>query len=413
MTKVLYINSNDQMGQRFSGIDWFEGLEKLDFSPRMLIGRDKTSEDVRIASYRDKTPNLLKNGIKYFERNLGHQSYLSPTYFELTPRKEFKDADVVHYQVIHDGNWFRLEDLPILGKRKPSIWTWHDAWPITGHCIQPLECPEFSNKCSTCPHLDWPMELKRDTAHVERIRKSKVIQKTKMNVHVTSNWMKNLIENSNNFEDLKLRVIPFGIDTSVFNTDNRVAARKNLGIGEENFVIGIRASDWVVKNTALFLRAIQGLNTRGKNVDIFVYEKLDAMWELENLSHKISVYDFGWLNDESLIETYRCLDVFLGISTGESFGFMPLEAAACGAIPISLKDTSVSEFTQKIDDFLSIENDEIALRFTLESLMENDSKLISVKRKTQEVVTKEYQLDNFLVNLTDYYNEVIAEYVHE
>ncbi len=108
MTKVLYINSNDQMGQRFSGIDWFEGLEKLDFSPRMLIGRDKTSKDVRIASYRDKTPNLLKNGIKYFERNLGHQSYLSPTYIELTPRKEFKDADIVHYQVIHDGNWFRF-----------------------------------------------------------------------------------------------------------------------------------------------------------------------------------------------------------------------------------------------------------------------------------------------------------------
>jgi glycosyltransferase involved in cell wall biosynthesis len=413
MNKILYINSNDQMGQRFSGIDWFEGLEELDFSPRMLIGRDKTSEDLRIRSYRDRTPNLLKNAIKYFERNLGHQSYLSPTYFELMPRKEFREADIVHYQVIHDGNWFRLEDLPILSKRKPSIWTWHDAWPLTGHCIQPLDCLEFTNKCSTCPHLDWPMELKRDTAHAERIRKSEVIQKTKMNIHVTSNWMKNLIEKSNNFDSLKIRVIPFGIDTRIFNTNNRIAARKNLGISDENFVIGIRASDWIVKNTPLFLRAIQGLDTKGRKVDIFVYEKLDALWQINNLSVNITVYDFGWLSDESLVESYKCLDAFLGISTGESFGFMPLEAAACGAIPISLKNTSVSEFSQKIDNYLSIENDEVALRFILENLMENESRLNFIKNRTQEVVAKEYQLDNFLVNLTDYYNEVIADHVSQ
>ena len=401
------------MGQRFSGIGWFEGLEKLDYSPKMLIGRDKTTEDTRIKSYRDKTPNLLKDAIKFFERNLGHQSSLSPTYFELTPRKEFKEADIVHYQVIHDGNWFRLEDMPILGRRKPSVWTWHDAWPVTGHCIQPLDCPQFNNNCRVCPHLDWPMELKTDTAHAERLRKSKVIQKTKMNIHVTSNWMKNLIEESENFESLRLRVIPFGIDTSVFNADKRIAARRTLGISEENFVIGIRASDWVVKNTALFLKAIQGLDTKGKNVDIFVYEKIDAMWGLKNLSSKISVHDFGWLNEQSLIESYRCLDVFLGISTGESFGFMPLEAAACGAIPISLKNTAVSEFTAKIDNDLSIENDEVALRSILESFLENESRLNSTKKKTQEVVAEEYQLDRFLVKLTDYYNEAIAEHVNE
>jgi glycosyltransferase involved in cell wall biosynthesis len=401
------------MGQRFSGIDWFEGLEKLDYSPKMLIGRDKTTEDIRIRSYRDKTPSLLKDAIKYFERSLSHQSFLSPTYFELTPRIEFKEADIVHYQVVHDGNWFRLEDMPILGRRKPSVWTWHDAWTVTGHCIQPLECPQFNDNCGVCPHLDWPMALKRDTAQAERLRKSKIIQKTKMNIHVTSNWMKNLIENSGNFESLRLKVIPFGIDTSVFNADKRILARKTLGISEENFVIGIRASDWVVKNTTLFLKAIQGLDTKGKSVDIFVYGDLDAMWGLKNLSSKISVYDFGWLNEPSLIESYRCLDVFLGISTGESFGFMPLEAAACGAIPISLKNTAVSEFTEKIDDGLAIENDEVALRSILESFMENESRLNSIKKKTQEVVAKEYQLEQFLMELTDYYNETIIEHVQE
>ena len=65
MNKILYINSNDQLGQRFSGIDWFEGLEKLDFSAKMLIGRAKTSDDLRITSYRDRKPNLLKNTVKF------------------------------------------------------------------------------------------------------------------------------------------------------------------------------------------------------------------------------------------------------------------------------------------------------------------------------------------------------------
>jgi len=406
--KILFVNSNDKMGQRFSGIDWFEKLEEQGFSPKMLIGRDKSSNDERIMTFKNKTPILFQNAVKYFERNLGRQSYLSPTYLELSMQEEFRNADLVHYQVIHDGSWFRLEDLPRLSLRKPSIWTWHDAWPITGHCIQPLSCPQFKKDCEICPHLDWPMPLIRDTAKSERLRKTSIIKRSKVNVHVTTNWMAKLISDSGNYDNLDLKVIPFGLDTSLFNPKGRVEMRKKYGLAEDSFVIGVRASDWVVKNTQLFIDTIEKMNTGNRKVEIFIYEKVDTLWQKSNLPTNLRVYDFGWLDDSTLIETYRCLNVFLGISTGESFGFMPIEAAACGAVPISLRDTAVSEFVEKIDPILAIENNAYALQEILEKLLTDNATYLSLQTKTLEVIAKNYTLDTYIEKLVTFYKEVIT-----
>ena len=48
-------------------------------------------------------------------------------------------ADVIHCHNLH-GNYFKLENLIELSKRKPVIWTWHDWWPVTGHCATPQTC---------------------------------------------------------------------------------------------------------------------------------------------------------------------------------------------------------------------------------------------------------------------------------
>jgi len=407
MLQLLFVNSNDQTGQRFSGIDWFEKLEEQGFSSKMLIGRDKSSDDERIKSFK-RTPALFQNAVKYFERNLGRQSYLSPTYMELSLQEEFRNADLVHYQVIHDGSWFRLEDLPRLSIRKPSIWTWHDAWPITGHCIQPLNCPQFRKECEICPHLDWPMPLTRDTAKRERLRKTSIITRSNLNVHVTTNWMAKLISDSGNYENLDIKVIPFGLDTSLFNPKDRLEVRKKFGIAEDSFVIGIRASDWVVKNTQLFIDTIDRLNIGNRKVEIFIYEKTDTLWQKSNLPNGVRVYDFGWLDDATLIETYKCLNVFLGISTGESFGFMPLEAAACGAVPISLRDTAVSEFVSKIDPILIIEDNANALKEILERLLTDDPTYLYLQRKTLEVINNNYTLELYIEKLVSFYKEVIT-----
>lgn len=407
MPQILFVNSNDEMGQRFSGIDWFEKLEEQGFSPKMLIGRDKSSDDERIKAFKNKTPILLQNAVKYFERNLGRQSYLSPTYLELSLQEEFRSADLVHYQVIHDGSWFRLEDLPRLSSRKPSIWTWHDAWPITGHCIQPLGCPQFKKECEVCPHLEWPMPLIKDTAKSERLRKTSIIERSKINIHVTSNWMAKLISDSGNYRNLELKVIPFGLDVSRFNPKNREEVRKKFGIAEDSFVIGVRASDWIVKNTQLFIDTMESLNIGERRVELFIYEKIDSLWKSKNLPSGVRIHDFGWLDDATLIETYKCLNVFLGISTGESFGFMPLEAAACGAIPISLDDTAVSEFVSKIDPMLSIQNDKNALKNILERLLTDSSMYLHAQRKSLEIITRDYTLETYIEKLVTFYEEVI------
>jgi len=409
MKRLLFVTSNDAMGKRFNGIDWMNDLESLGFKSSVLLGRRPQEKDERIKYLRYLVPVILQKGIKYIERKLGTQSRFSPSYLELNLHKEWRDADVLHFQLVHDGSWFRIEDFPRIARNKPTIWTWHDAWPITGHCIQPLDCEDFMDACRTCTHLDWPMPLYKDNAFSERARKARIINNSNVNIHVTTNWMAQLIEKSGQFENTSITVIPFGIDATKFNPRFRESAREKYGISNEAFVIGIRASDWIVKNTILFKKTIQMLKDQNKKVIIFTYEKLDGFWDDNLTSKSISIRDFGWLSEDQLIETYKCLDVFLGISTGESFGLMPLEAAACGAIPISLKGTAVSEFVNKIDGRLVIQNSATELKIVLETLIANDDLRSALMKKGLDVVAEDYSMEVFFRNLTNFYDEVIRK----
>ena len=410
MKKILFVTSNDVLGRRFNGIDWIDELEKIGFKCNFLLGRKPQLSDERIKYLRYLMPEILQKGIKYLEREFSTQSRFSPSYFELKIHKEWRQADIAHFQIVHDGSWFRIEDFPMIARNKPTIWTWHDAWPITGHCIQPLNCEDFMDACRTCTHLNWPLSLKKDNAFSERLRKSKIISRSNLNIHVTTNWMADLIRKSGEFENASITVIPFGIDTSKFNTKSRESIREKYGLGKNAFVIGIRASDWIVKNTALFKNTLQLFEKHNKEVVIFTYEKIDAFWEEQLKSKSILIRDFGWIDENQLIETYKCLDVFLGISSGESFGLMPLEAAACGAIPIAIKETAVSEFVTKIDHRLSIDDNPNALNSALEMLITNDNLCNSLMIKGLNVVADDYSIEVFFHRLTKFYEEVFRKH---
>jgi glycosyltransferase involved in cell wall biosynthesis len=374
----------------------------------MLINQNCSLSDSRISNYR-QIPKLAQQGIKFFEREFSTQSRLSPTHFELKKNVHFQEADIVHYQVIHDGHWFRIEDLEKLARIKPSVWTWHDAWPVTGHCIQPLDCSNFSNGCNKCPHLEWPMALKNDRAAEERKRKARVIRDSQINIHVSTEWMKRLILSSEDLGDIEIRVIPFGIDTQKFQPGDKLASRKKLRIHYDSFVIGLRTSDWVVKNTKLFEKCLEEINSTGIQADITVvtFETPDMLTHLIKSNLNLKVVDLGWVSDHELIEAYQSLDVFLGISTGESFGFMPIEAAACGAVPIAIHGTAVAEFVEKISPKLLISNSSTELTRLLLRLMNTKEELRDMRAKCESVINSDYNLPDFLKKMIAYYREII------
>ena len=113
----------------------------------------------------------------------------------LAGTKQFRAADVVHYHLIHN-QMVSLMDLPMLLRLKPSIWTFHDPWPLTGHCIYPRECTGWMEGCEPCPHLDWAFPMRDDCAGRMWRVKQRVYTETEIDVVVASDFMLNMVRRS-------------------------------------------------------------------------------------------------------------------------------------------------------------------------------------------------------------------------
>jgi glycosyltransferase involved in cell wall biosynthesis len=405
MPKVMYIHSNDVQGQRFSGIDWHEALKSRGWESTIAVGYGKKSELGFVTNlFKFKYISQIHNLFTILERKTGHQSRLAFWTSFLSRSKHFKSSDVIHYQVLHDGGWFRIEALRSLSSKASSIWTLHDAWTVTGHCIQPLDCDQFKQACNKCPHLDWPMPVHVDKSKLERIRKQKVLEDFNGTIHVSTRWMERLIRDSGVSSDVRIEVIPFGIDQEIFKPGDQFESRKKTGIPDQDFVIGCRSTAWEPKNFKKFYAAIEILAKLGIPLTILTVNELDLFLPLVQKYSNLSVKDFGWLGTEDLVHFYRTIDLFAAVSSGESFGFMPLEAAACGAAVICLENGAIAELVEPVTPELCVKNSACAIAEVIAKLASDNQELKSCKDKLLTRVREEYSLVTFIERLTKLYD---------
>jgi len=102
--------------------------------------------------------------------------------------RAFRKADVVHYQIIHDG-FFSILAMPFLSRLKPSVWTWHDPWIMTGHCIYPMECERWKIGCGECPDLARPFAVSHENTRTGFALKKWTVEHSTINIVVASKWM--------------------------------------------------------------------------------------------------------------------------------------------------------------------------------------------------------------------------------
>ncbi len=86
---------------------------------------------------------------------------------------------------------------------------------------------------------------------------------------------------------------------------------------------------------------------------------------------------------------------------------MPIEAAACGAIPISLKGTATAEFVSQIDERLVVENSIQSLSMIVVMLVSDSILKSELKAKSTALIKRKYDNRRFLTSMTEFYEEVI------
>ena len=152
--KVFNVSSSDEIGGRWNGHDIIEPLKSLGIDAKIGSFWSKTSKSEKsIELFPGRKTRLLAEATMAVESLTGRQSTYQSWSSKIFDLPEFQEADVVHLQVIHD-HMMTVENMAKVFQVKPAVWTWHDLWPLTGHCTLPLNCARWDLLCGSCPPLD-------------------------------------------------------------------------------------------------------------------------------------------------------------------------------------------------------------------------------------------------------------------
>lgn len=243
------------------------------------------------------------------------------------------EPSVVHLHNIHD----HYLNYPILFEylsvhNIPVVWTQHDQWGTTGHCAYNMEgCEKWKTGCYDCP-LASKWSLDKSKRNYELKKKWFTTIKKAIIVPV-SDWLRNELEQSF-LSKYPIHVIKNGIDIDVFKP-KVFDIREKYGIGGKKIILSV-ASVWSDgKGIADFIRLEEKLP---KEWVIVMVGKIDS----KNLPE--GIINIHQTQDQiELAEVYSAANVYVSLSSSETFGLTIAEAMACGTPAIVYDNTAQPE----------------------------------------------------------------------
>ena len=260
------------------------------------------------------------------------------------------NPDIIHLHNIH-GYYLHY---PTLMKylayeyKGKIIWTFHDLWPITGHCPHyiAVNCKKWMTGCNHCPNKKrYPVSLGLDGSRKNYEKKKELFTSlSNLTITVPSEWMASQVRQSF-MGKYPVEVIHNGIDTVVFD-HNRLAVDSYT---ESSRCVG--KTSWSDKKILLSVASIWD-ERKGLKDLVALSDKLsdDYVMVIVGLSkHQISRLPKGVIgitrteNIEELVSLYSRAHIFINPSLEESFSLVTVEALSCGCPCIVLDTSAVAE----------------------------------------------------------------------
>jgi hypothetical protein len=137
---VLHLSESDAGGGAAKAA-WklHEGLRSAGHVSRMLVGRRLTDDDDVRRLKRSTAWRALDSPFARLLPRLDVPDVFLPSSFAVAGDPWFRAADVVQLHNLH-GSYFGYAALPLLTRRRPTIWWVQDKWPLTGHAAYTYDC---------------------------------------------------------------------------------------------------------------------------------------------------------------------------------------------------------------------------------------------------------------------------------
>jgi len=239
--------------------------------------------------------------------------------------------DVVHCHNLH-GGYFDLRALPWLSRRVPVVFTLHDAWLLSGHCAHSFACDRWKIGCGKCPDLAIYPAIRRDATGHNWRRKRGIFMNCRFYLATPSRWLMDKVEQSMLVPAIEqARVIPYGIDLTLFRPMPKADARSRLGIPQQADVVlfaanGIRKN--IFKDYRAMREAIARVGASPTKRPLF-FLALGESGPAERIG-EAELRFVAYQGDPAVVARYyQATDVYLHGAKVDTFPNAVLEALAC------------------------------------------------------------------------------------
>ena len=349
-----------------------------------------------------KTPLF---GYKKLSRILSEQGFLYrflplEAHFILKKSREIS-PDIIHLHNIH-GGYFQTNLLPKLSKIAPVVWTFHDMFPITGHCAYSFECEKWKSGCGNCERLDIYPSIKKDRTKFLWNYKNKIFNSADFTIVTPSLWLKKCVEQSF-LKNKDIRLIYNGIDLENFKKTDKSESRKELGLPDSKKIVLFSANGGVknpFKGGEFVFQAFEKLKNR-RDI-LFLNIGGEGKQKSENW------LDYGYVNDpKTMAKLYSAADVYLFPTLAETFGMTIVEAMSCGLPVVTFETGGVPEIVEnnKTGFVVEYKNEEM-LSSTLEKLLDDGDLRQKMSENALEV-SKKFSSDRMALDYMKLYEELL------
>lgn len=410
---VLQIGFTDTEGARFNGHELHREMVRRGINSHYMVWRKK-SDDPHTTAIDSRLNVASQHFLAHLESLYSLQALLYPYSFQFVLDKRFLAAQVVHYHLVHTG-FFNLTSFPLLSKLRPAVWTLHDPWAMTGHCVHPLDCDRWRIGCGNCPNLQTSLPMRTDKTAMMWSIKKRVYEMSDLDIVVASRWMYRMATESPLLSRCRIHHVPFGIDLKNFRpAHNQAELKQDLGIPPENFVFLYRALPGEHKGLEYVVEAFERLAASEYGCDkgqppitiLLVNQK----GHFDKFLQRYHVMELGWIDDpRKFARVIQACDVFLMPSTGESFGMMAIEAMACEKPVIVFEGTALPEVTFAPKGAMAVPSrDAGALMSAMREMMGNGNLRKSLGRRAHQIAHEHYDFDSHVTRMLELYGEVLA-----
>ncbi len=298
--------------------------------------------------------------------------------------KEY-DPDVIHLHNIH-GYYINIEVLfkylHICGKR--IIWTLHDCWTFTGHCVyfDYVGCEKWKTGCEKCPQKqEYPSCIGLDKSKKHYARKKKIFTgMSNLTLVTPSKWLADLVKQSY-MSEYPVEVIYNGVDTNIFRpTDSNL--RERYGLDDKKVILGVAAIWDRRKGLEAFVELSEMLPSDYQIVLVGLKKE-----QIRNLpGHIIGIERTNSLQE--LVALYSLADVFVNPTLEDNYPTTNIEAIACGT-PVITYNTGGSIESAKMYGCVVDKN----VKFIYEAILKQTySKHLQPNLDNQETVKRYIEL---------------------